>query len=188
MSSKRRQCQNHPDVFCYICGEYMLAKHHFNVRDFTKRAYKAYFGIKLEDEDKSWAPHKVCKQCAETMHRLNHGKATSMRFGVSMVWREPKNHHEDCYFCMVDMNGWNQRKKKVWYYPEIESARRPVSRCTEFPVPVFTFLPNLTADETLLEAMGDSNRSCTVVTIALPAWLLKHFRSAQTLNLLVKAN
>ena len=76
-----------------------------------------------------------------------------------MVWREPKNHHEDCYFCMVDMNGWNQRKKKVWYYPEIESARRPVSHCTEFPVPVFTFLPNLTADETLLEAMGDSNRS-----------------------------
>ena len=24
MSSKRRQCRNHPDVFCYICGEYVL--------------------------------------------------------------------------------------------------------------------------------------------------------------------
>ena len=35
-----------------------------------------------------------------------------------MVWREPKNHHKDCYFCMVDMTGWNQRKKN----PDIESA------------------------------------------------------------------
>ena len=49
MSSKRRQCRNHPDVFCYICGEYMLAKYRFNVRDFTKRAYKDSFGRKLGD-------------------------------------------------------------------------------------------------------------------------------------------
>ena len=42
------------------------------------------------------------------------------------------------------MTGWNQRKKKDWYYPDIESARRPVPHCTEVPVPVFTFLPDLT--------------------------------------------
>ena len=58
------------------------------------------------------------------------------------------------------MTGWNQRKKKNWYYPDIESARRPVPHCTEVPVPVFTFLPDLTADETLLEAREDSNSSC----------------------------
>ena len=132
MSSKRRQCQNHPDVFCYICGECKLAKYCFNARDFTKRAYKAYFGIKLGDQDKSWAPHKVCRQCTETLRRWTQGKATSMRFRVFMVWREPKTHHEDCYFCMVDMTGWNQRKKKDWYYPDIESARRPVPHCTKF--------------------------------------------------------
>ena len=162
MSSNRRQCRNHPDVFRYICGEYILAKYRFNVRDFTKRNYKAYFGIKLGDQDKSWTPHKVCKQCTETLRSWALGKATSMRFGVPMVWREPKNHHEDCYFCMVDMTGWNQRKKKDWYYPDIEkSARRPVPHCTEAPVPVFTFLPDLTADKTRLEAMEDSNSSCS---------------------------
>ena len=59
------------------------------------------------------------------------------------------------------MIGWNQRKKKDWYYPDIESARRPVPHCTEVPVPVFTFLPDLTAYETLLEAMEDSNSSCS---------------------------
>ena len=63
MTSKRRSCVNDPDIFCYICGEYMKKKHCFNVRDFTKRAYEAYFGMKLEDQDKQWAPHKVCKNC-----------------------------------------------------------------------------------------------------------------------------
>ena len=62
---------------------------------------------------------------------------------------------------MVDMTGWNQCKKKDWCYPDIESARRPVPHCTEVPVPVFTFLPDLAADETLLEAMEDSNSSCS---------------------------
>ena len=93
MSSKRRQCRNHPDVFCYICGEYMLAKYRVNVIDFTKRAHKAYFAIKLRDQDKSWTPHKDCKQCTETMCRWIQGKATFMRFGVSMVlWREGTDH------------------------------------------------------------------------------------------------
>ena len=63
-----------------------------------------------------------------------------------MVWREPKNHQDDCYFCMVDMTGWNKRKKKEWCYPDIESARQPVLHCAEVPVPTFTSLPNLTED------------------------------------------
>ena len=85
----------------------MPAKYRFNVRDFIKRAYKAYFDIKLWDQDKSWAPHKVCKQCTETLRGWIQGKTTSMQFGFPLVWREPKNHHEDCYFCMVGMTGWN---------------------------------------------------------------------------------
>ena len=67
ISSKQRQCRNHPYVFCYIYEEYVLKKYRFNVRDFTKKAYKAYFEIKLGDQEKSRAPHKVCKQCTETL-------------------------------------------------------------------------------------------------------------------------
>ena len=67
-----------------------------------------------------------------------------MRFGVPMVWREPMNHHDDCYFCMVDMTGWNSYKKKTWFYPDIKSAIRPVPHCSEVPVPVpvFSSLPD----------------------------------------------
>ena len=99
-----------------------MAKYRFNVKDFTKRAYEAYFGMKLGDQDKSWAPHKVCKHYTETLCFWIQGKVSLMRFGVLMVWCEHKNHHDDCYFCMVDMSGWNQQKKD-WYYPDIESAR-----------------------------------------------------------------
>ena len=115
MSTKRRQCRNNPDVFCYICGEYIMAKYRFNVRDFTKRAYEAYFDMKLGDQDKSWARHKVCKHCTKTLRFWTQGKVSLIRFGFSMVWRERKNHHVDCYFCMVDMcrPTWNQRKKKI---------------------------------------------------------------------------
>ena len=27
MSTKQRQSRNNPEVFCYICGEYMMAKY-----------------------------------------------------------------------------------------------------------------------------------------------------------------
>ena len=109
-----------------------------------------------------------------------------MRFGVPMVWLEPKNHHEDWYFCIVYMTGWNQRKKKDGYYPDIESAQQPVSHCTEFPVPVSrAYLISLQMKHCWKQW---KIVTAAVVTIALPAWLLKHLHSAQTLNLLVKAN
>ena len=76
-----------------------------------------------------------------------------------MVRRDPKNHYNDCYFFTVDMSGWNQQKKKDWYYPNIESARRPIPHFTDVPVPVFTSLPHLTADEMLLEAIDDTDSS-----------------------------
>ena len=106
MSTKRRQCRNNPDVLWFICNEYMMAKYQFNVEDFTKRAYEVDFGMKLGNQDKPWAHHKVCKHCTETLHFWTQGKVNLIRFGVSMVWREPKNHYDD-YFCMVDMSGWN---------------------------------------------------------------------------------
>ena len=102
MSSKRRQCRNHPDVFCYICGEYVLEKYCLNVKDFTKKAYKTYFGIKLGDQEKSWAPHKVCKQRTQTLRLSTKGKVSSMWsfscvitmtiFGFPPYHRNPEPH------------------------------------------------------------------------------------------------
>ena len=59
------------------------------------------------------------------------------------------------------MTGCNQQKKKEWCYPDIQSAGRPVLHCAEVPVPTFTSLPDLTEDETVLEAMEDADSSCS---------------------------
>ena len=118
MSSKRRQCRNHPDVFCYICGEYMLAKYRFNVRDFTKRAYKAYFGIKLGDQNKSLATPKVCKQCTEMLCRWIQGKANSMRFGFLWYgWTQKSPQRLLFLHCRYDWKESVQEERLVlsWY-------------------------------------------------------------------------
>ena len=143
MSTKGRQCKNNPDVFCYICGKYMV-KYRFNERDFTKRAYEAYFGVKLGDKN---------KHCTETLRFWTQGKVNSKRFGVPMVRPESKNHPDD-YFCMVDV--WIESAKD-WFYPDIESARRPIPHCAE--VPVFTSSPDLTAHKMLLEAIDYTDSS-----------------------------
>src|SRR5215469_7065150 len=92
IASARRSCRNNPDVFCYICGEYTLSGDRKNITRFVKRAYDAYFKVKLGDQDKSWAPHTVCKTCVEYLRRWTKGKITSLKFGIPMVWREPFDH------------------------------------------------------------------------------------------------
>ena len=89
------------------------------------------------------APHIVCKACVENLRKWTNGTLASLRFGVPMVWREPKNHFDDCYFCLVDLKGFNRFKKNSWNYPDLESARLPVPHCEEVPVPEFSDLPDI---------------------------------------------
>ena len=85
-----------------------MTKYRFNVRDFA-RAYEAYFGMKLRE------PRQVLGTPQDVQTPYRNGALVDPRqsqFEVSIILREPKNHHHDCYFCMVHMYGWNQRKKK----------------------------------------------------------------------------
>ena len=122
-----------------------MAQQKRNITDFVKRAYKAYFDMKLGDQDKSWAPHMVCKTCVESLRDWTNGKL-KLKFAVLMVRREPKNHFDDCYFCLNDMTGFNKHKKANWQYPSLDSTIRPVAHSEDLPVPVFTSLPEI--DET----------------------------------------
>ena len=74
MASARRSCRNTPDMFCYICGEYTIAPNRKSVTRFITHAYHTYFGIKLADQDKAWAPHMVRRTCTETLRRWTNGK------------------------------------------------------------------------------------------------------------------
>ena len=64
-----RTRRNDPGVFCYICGEYPQEHNRKAISDFVKQAYLAYFKEKLGDQDKSWAPHIVCKTCIKNLRQ-----------------------------------------------------------------------------------------------------------------------
>ena len=83
-----------------------------------------YFGMKLGDQDKIWTPRMVCKSCTEY---LRQSKKTILKFGIPMVWREPKNDVSDCYFYAIDVTEINRKYCKVLKYLDFESARCPIA-------------------------------------------------------------
>lgn len=131
-----RTCVNDSDIFCYICGRYNVLKQRQTINDFVKRAYYMYFGLKLGDQDKSWAPHTVCRTCVEALRLWIKGKKPSMPFAIPMVWREQTNHYNDCYFCLTNVRGYNAKNIKNIIYPDLPSAIRPIPHSDSLPVPL----------------------------------------------------
>ena len=111
MSSGSRGCANDRDIFCYICGNFVVKSQRQNITSFVKNVYYAYFGAKLGDQDKTWAPHKVCRCRVESLRRWSKRHQKSLTFGVPMVWREPKGHGNHCYFCTCNVSGFNMKNK-----------------------------------------------------------------------------
>lgn len=52
-----RKCNNHPGRFCYIYGNMVLPDRSAKTPNFVKKAYYAYLGARLGDQEKSFSPH-----------------------------------------------------------------------------------------------------------------------------------
>ena len=125
---ERKKSVSDPNIFCYIFGRFMIEIQ--NITLFVKRVYISYFGMKLGDQGKPWTPHKVCSACVAELRNWLTGKTKALSFGVPMVWREPKNLMDDCYFCICQVKGFMNKS-----YPDLESARRPVPHGADVLVP-----------------------------------------------------
>ena len=57
-----------------------------------------------------------------------------------MVWKEPRNQIDDCYFCIVKSGGrsFNSKTRSKIKNPNLDSAVRPIPHSDQLPVPVFT--------------------------------------------------
>jgi hypothetical protein len=64
-----------------------------------------------------------------------------------VVWRAPKEHFDDCSFCIVNIIGINRNNRNKWSHPDLSSARRPVPHSDLVPVPPFRELQQLSEDE-----------------------------------------
>jgi hypothetical protein len=62
-SNMPRTCVNSSDAFCYICGDVIFKFRTRSFKPLIKKRYELYFGCKVGDQDKSWAPHICCVIC-----------------------------------------------------------------------------------------------------------------------------
>ncbi|KAL4702128.1 hypothetical protein ACJJTC_000132 [Scirpophaga incertulas] len=118
----------------------------------VKKAYFLYFGCKIGDQDKQWAPHSSCVSCHVTLIQWLKGNRSSMPFAVHMVWREPTNHFNDCYFCLTNTEGYSKKKKKNIDYPTVPSAIKPVPHGEGLPVPT----PPLNWEDLVIPELNDN--------------------------------
>ena len=128
-----RNCVNSSDAFCYICGEVTFISRRRSFTPLIKKFYEHYFGCKVGDQDKSWAPHFCCVTCARRLAAWTKG-SRCMPFVIPMGWREPKDHVSDCYFCLTSITGARANQNTL-QYPNLPSAMRPVRHSVELPVP-----------------------------------------------------
>ncbi|KAM5148072.1 uncharacterized protein ACMZJ9_011728 [Mantella aurantiaca] len=139
-----RGCLRSADAFCYVCGHFIKTRaRKYSVKACRKmcEAYKAYFGMPVGDQDKSWAPHVTCEYCKKTLEgKLNNcwyrGEKRAMKFAIPRIWREPTDHSNNCYFCMVEPTKRRTGKNAPQIvYPDLPSSIAPVPHCPQLPVP-----------------------------------------------------
>ena len=184
--SLSRKCKLSADSFCYVCGLYISlnqVKYKIKLEAKFVFAYESYFGMKISDQDKSWSPHVICGTCRSNLDGWLRGDRHSMPFAIPRIWREPKNHINDCYFCMVDISRFRKTKNRHDIaYPSIPSSIAPVPHNSELPAPkpqCNKVSEDLTLSEDIEDSDDDFNISQTYMSLE------PHFPSQQEVDDLV---
>ncbi|KAJ3640262.1 hypothetical protein Zmor_003571 [Zophobas morio] len=130
-----RVCVNSPSIFCYICGQFTPKCEKRPISPQLARCYQAYFKTPIKNENKSWVPQVRCLKCYKYLTGWYKGTVKEMPFGVPMQWREPKNHVDDCYFCLTNVKGFIKKSKNSVEYADVSSVYMPLPHSFEIPVP-----------------------------------------------------
>ena len=186
-----RTCINKANNFCYICGEVTFSSQKRSITAVVRKAYYLYFGCKVGDQDKSWAPHICCNTCATNLRQRLNKKRKCMPFAVPMVWTNPTDHISDCYFCMTPpvSKGLSRKKKHGIQFPNIPSAILPVLHGEILPVPKAPEKYTLDSDEQEIESSassGEFSMSSQESYVASCISHEPHFISQNELNDLVR--
>ena len=59
-----------------------------------------------------------------------------MPFAVPMIWREPKDHLTDCYFCLTNISGISSKSRHTVKYPNVDSAIQQALHGQGLPIPM----------------------------------------------------
>lgn len=130
-----RVCVNPPKLFCYICGQFTPKSEKKPISPLLEKCYQHYFKMPMKNQDKSWVPSVCCSKCYKYLTGWYNGTIKKMPFGVPMQWREPKNHIDDCYFCLTDVHGFSKKSKHSVKYAKVSSVSMPISHSPDIPIP-----------------------------------------------------
>jgi len=153
-----KKCINSSDALCYICSEVTFKSRRRSFTSLIKKCYEHYFGCKVGDQDKSWAPDFCCVTCARLLVAWAKG-IRCMSFAIPMVWREPTDHVSDCYFCLTSITGVTAKFKSTVQYPNLLSVISPVPHSVELPVPKPPTNKMLSESESSDEEVGQANKN-----------------------------
>lgn len=118
-------CNKNSDWFCYICGEFEVAKYRRPFSNKLKKVYEDCFGIQITNWNATWVPHTVCGRCHTMLIRWEQTrKQESLKFSKPMIWSAPTN-LKNCYFCMTDVAGFTSTTKHKIQYPNVPSIAKP---------------------------------------------------------------
>ena len=132
-TSKCQGCLKKANSFFYVCGDFTTVAQRRTITSLLRTANFHYFDCKISDQDKS--PHICCIPCYNGLTAWFNGNKAAFNFAVPMVWSEPRNHEDDCYFCLINITGFNASSRKKIKYPNLRSAMRPVPHSDDLPVP-----------------------------------------------------
>lgn len=91
-----------------------------------KIAYRCYFNNKFEIKCEPWTPSVSCLSCYSILLELSREINTrKLSFLEPAVWRQPSSHPKECYFCTVNIMGYNKSNQKSIVYPNVSSVTRP---------------------------------------------------------------
>ena len=186
MASARGSCKHDPDNFCFVCGVFLnvkSVKYTIVEGNLFCSAYKAYFGVQVGDQDKSWAPQMVCRSCLSTLELWYRGEKWKLKFGMPRIWREPTDHTNNCYFCMVVMTSHDRGKKTdMFNYLDLPSSLCPMIHCQELPVP---HLPLVITRDDSTTSSNETEDACHVF-VADDTQAIPYFPNQAKLNDLIR--
>nr|XP_022910777.1 uncharacterized protein LOC111421790 isoform X4 [Onthophagus taurus] len=161
-----RKCKYDADAFCYICGQFIKVrdvKYELNTSHVLCEAYEAYFDRPVRNQDKTWAPHVACSYCKRCLEGWYRGAKRSMKFAIPRIWREPKDHVNDYYFCIVNPS----KRRRVAH-----NLTRPVP---ELPQKSSSFLSSHRSNSDFNDLIRDLNlpkRKAELLGSRLKQWYL----------------
>ena len=62
-------------------------------------------------------------------------KNEEIKFYMTVVWREQKNHLTNCYFCMTKISGFSKKTRSQIKYPNCPSAIKRVPHSLHYSAP-----------------------------------------------------